>query len=160
MRLQEKLRTRGTAAAREGPAPAAARPAGRFTLHVLEMCAVMCIGGGLLIALFFGAAALLGFSDLAEQSPELSALVAAGILGGVMVAWMRFRGMDWQPTLEMSGAGVAAGALMVVAYWFGGVASSDLVPSVCGVACLAMVADMFFRFRLYSSHTGHRAHAG
>jgi hypothetical protein len=51
------------------------------------MCAVMCLGGGLLIALFFGAAALLGFSDLRQQAPVLSALVIAVILAGAMVAW-------------------------------------------------------------------------
>ena len=30
-----------------------AKPVGRFGMHFLEMCVVMCAGGGLLIGLFF-----------------------------------------------------------------------------------------------------------
>jgi hypothetical protein len=37
--------------------------------------------------------------------------------------------------------------------------SGDLIGSVCGVACLGMIAVMLFRFRLYSTHTGHHAHS-
>jgi hypothetical protein len=121
----------------------------------------MCLGGGLLIALFFGAAAFLGFSDLRQQAPVLSALVIAVILAGAMVAWMRFRRMEWRPTLEMAGSSIASGVLLIAGYWLGLVPESALVPSVCAVACLAMVAVMLFRVPLYSSsHTGHRAHAG
>lgn len=138
----------------------AAQPAARFGFHVLEMCAVMCIGGGLLIVLFFGAATLLGFSDLREQDPELSALIIAVILAGAMVGWMRFRGMEWRPTLEMAGSSIAAGMLLIAGSWVGLVPESALVPGVCGLACVAMVIVMLFRVGLYSSsHTRHHGHA-
>jgi hypothetical protein len=161
MRVLHDTRSPETAPVHEGPISGGAQRAGRFGRHFLEMCAVMCLGGGLLIALFFGAAALLGFSDLRQQAPVLSALVIAVILAGAMVAWMRFRRMAWRPTLEMAGSSIAAGVLLIAGYWLGLVSASALVPSVCAAACVAMVAVMLFRVPLYSSsHAGHRAHAG
>lgn len=146
-----------TAPVRDGPIAASAKSAARFGLHVAEMCVVMCVSLGILGLLFFGAAAVLGFSaDGWQQAPELSVLVVAAVLAGSMVLWMRFRGMAWRPTVEMAGAAIAAGVLVIVAYWLGIIALGDLLPSVCGVACLAMIGVMLFRVRLYS---GHHAHA-
>jgi hypothetical protein len=159
MRVLHKTRAPDKIPARHGPIPVEAERAARFGLHFLEMCAVMCLGGGLLIALFFGAAAFLGFSDLRQEDPALSALVVAVLLAGAMVGWMRFRRMDRRPTLEMAGSSVAAGVLLVVGYWLGFVPESALLPSVCVLACVAMVAVMLFRLPLYtSSHSAHRAH--
>jgi uncharacterized membrane protein YfcA len=121
----------------------------------------MCLGGGLLIALFFGAAAFFGFSNLRQEAPALSACVIAVILAGVMVAWMRFRRMDWRPTLEMAGSSIAAGVVLIAGYWLDAVPESALVPGVCGLACVAMVGVMLLRLPLYSSsHTGHQRHEG
>ena len=53
-----------------------------FARHFLEMCAAMCIGGGILNGLVFLAGpALLGYADLRQQSPELALLVAALLTG-------------------------------------------------------------------------------
>lgn len=158
MRALHKTRSPDEIPARPGPIASEAERAGRFGLHFLEMCAVMCLGGGLLIALFFAAAAFLGFSDLRQEAPALSALVIAAILAGVMVGWMRFRRMDWRPTLEMAGSSVVAGVLLVAGYWLGFVPERALVPSVCALACVAMVAVMLFRLPLYtSSHSAQGA---
>ena len=133
------------------------RPAGRFGFHFLEMCAVMCIGGGLAVGLFFAAASLMGSPDLVTEAPVWSALIASVILAAVMVAWMRFRRMDWRPTWEMAGSSVAAAAALILGYAVGVVSAAALVPSVCLLACVAMVAVMLFRVPLYtSSHAGHR----
>jgi hypothetical protein len=141
---------------RDGPIEAAAKRAGRFGVHVLEMCVVMCVGLGVLGALFLGASAVLGLpDDVRQQVPELSALIVAAVLALSMVVWMRFRGTEWRPTLEMAGAAIAAGVVMIAGHWLGIVAENDLVQSVCGVACVAMIAVMLFRFRLYSSHHAH-----
>ena len=135
----------------------AARPAGRFGLHVVEMCVVMCVSLGLLGGLVAGASAALGFSgDLRSEAPELSAMVVAGVLALSMLGWMRFRGMGWRPTLEMAGTAIAAGVLMIASYWLGLVPAKELVPSVCGVACVAMIALMLVRFHTYS-HSAHHA---
>ena len=118
---------------RDGPIEAAAKRAGRFGVHVLEMCVVMCVGLGVLGALFLGASAVLGLpDDVRQQVPELSALIVAAVLALSMVVWMRFRGTEWRPTLEMAGAAIAAGVVMIAGYWLGIVAENDLVQSVCG----------------------------
>lgn len=137
-----------------------ARPAARFGLHVLEMCVVMCVSLALLGLLVVATTTVLGFSDVRKEAPELSALVVAAVLAGAMVAWMRWRGMEWRPTLEMAAPALVAGVLMVAGYWMGIVAQRDLIGGVCGVACLGMIAVMLFRFRLYSAHDGaHHAHS-
>jgi hypothetical protein len=126
----------------DGPIAGAARPAARFGRHVLEMCVVMCVSLGLLGLLVFAATAVLEVSDVREEAPELSAGVVATVLAGSMVVWMRFRGMAWRSTLEMATPALVAGAVMVAGYWVGIVAQRDLIGSVCGVACLGMIAVM------------------
>ena len=151
------VRSSNKALVRDGPISGAAKPAARFGLHLLQMCVVMCVSLGALGALYFGAAVVLGFSaDTWEQAPALSVLIVAAVLAGSMVVWMRLMGMEWRPTLEMAGAAIAAGVLVLAAYALGMIAVADLLPSVCGVACLAMIGVMLFRVRLYS---GHHAHA-
>jgi hypothetical protein len=95
------------------------QPVGRFAVHFLQMCAVMCAGAIALSLLFFGAARLLGYTDLAQTAPELSVLVIAINLSLPMAVWMRFMGMAWRPTLEMSGSTMVVGLLLIVAYWPG-----------------------------------------
>jgi hypothetical protein len=135
-------------------------PLGRFGLHFLEMCAAMCIGGGALGFLFFGGAAALGYSDVRSRAPVLTTLVLAFNLAVAMVVWMRFRGMQWRPTVEMAASSVVVGLLMVGAYGLGIAPKALLVQGVCGLACVAMLAVMVYRFRLYSRpHAHHRVHA-
>jgi hypothetical protein len=122
----------------------------------MQMCAAMCISLGVLAALYFGAAAVLGFSTGAwEEAPAVSVLVVSTVLAGSMVVWMRLMGMDWRPTLEMAGTAVAAGAVVLAGYWSGIVPLQDLLSRVCGVACVAMIGVMLFRVRLYSGHHEH-----
>ena len=137
----------------------ATRQVGRFGLHALEMCVVMCVSLGLLGGLVYGAAATLGFSgDVRQQAPALSAMVVAGVLALAMVGWMRLRGMGWRPTLEMAGTAVAAGIVMIAGYWLGLVPGKELVSSVCGVACVAMIGLMLVRFHVYSGDRHHHTH--
>src|SRR5512146_2019704 len=82
-----------------------------FGRHFFEMCVAMCVGVGLL-TLVTGTA-LIGSSDLRQQYPGLALLVIAVVITLPMVVWMRFRGMDWRPILEMSAAGI--GVVIVVA---------------------------------------------
>lgn len=158
MRVTLHTSSPDTAQVRDGPIKAAAGRAGRFGLHVLQMCVVMCVSLALL-GVAASAATTLGLSDVREEAPVMSALVVAAVLAGSMVAWMRFMGMEWRPTLEMAAPAPAAGVLVIAAYWAGVIAQADLIGSVCGVACLGMIAVMLFRFGLYSSHAGHHAHA-
>lgn len=141
---------------REGRVAQVARPVVRFGLHLLEMCMVMCVGAAALSLVFFGAASLLGYSNLLQTAPELVVLVIALNLSVPMAAWMRYRGMDWQPTLEMAGATMVVGLGLIAAYWMDLVAKDSLVEIQTGLACPVMLAAMLVRFRLYSgSHTAH-----
>jgi hypothetical protein len=151
-------KTQVKAPARNGRIAHALQPIGRFALHFIEMCAVMCVGAVVLSVLFFGGAALLGYTDLPQQNPELCVLVIAINLSVPMAAWMRFRGMDWRPTLEMAGSTMVVGLLLITAYWLGIVAQSSLIDVQTSLACPVMLVVMLFRFRLYSGHQGHHAY--
>jgi hypothetical protein len=126
--------------------------AGRFGLHFVEMCVVMCIGGGLLTGLVLAGAWLVGVDNLILDSAVWSALTIAVMMAAAMIGWMRFRRMHWRPTLEMAFSSVVAGGLLVVGYRVGLVSEEALVPSVCPVACIAMLVVMLFRFPLYAGH--------
>jgi hypothetical protein len=134
------------------------RPVGRFGLHLIEMCMVMCVGAAALSLLFFGAAGLLGYTDLLQTAPELVVLVIAVNLSVPMLAWMRYRGMAWQPTLEMAGSTMVVGLVLIAAYWMDLIARTSLVEVQTSLACPVMLAVMVVRFRLYSgSHAAHSA---
>lgn len=157
MRVALHEKAPGKLPARDGPIAGSAKPAARFGLHVLQMCVGMCISLGVLAALFFGSAAVLGFSTTVWQKvPALSVLVVSGVLAASMVVWMRFMGMEWRPTVEMAGAAIAGGAVVLAGYWRGIVALDGLLTSVCGVSCVIMIGVMLFRVGLYS---GQHAHA-
>jgi len=144
-----------------GTAPGeAVRPVVRFVLHFLEMCVVMCLGGILLSALVFGAAALLGYPDLRQSAPVLSTLVITADLAVAMTVWMRFRRMAWRPTLEMAGATVLVGVLTVVGYRLGVTPDALMLQGVCGSACVVMLPVMLLRFRTYAAPAHHHPGRG
>jgi hypothetical protein len=132
------------------------RRVGRFAVHYVEMCMVMCVGAVALGVGFFGVAGLLGYDDLPHRLPEVSALLVAISLSVPMAAWMRLRGMPWRPTIEMSGATLAIGLALIVGYRLGMVDAESLISVQVSLACPVMLAVMLVRFRLYSGHTGHR----
>jgi hypothetical protein len=134
--------------------------AGYFIWHFLEMCLAMCIGGIPLIVLFFVGAAKIGYPDLLEQSPELSVLVVGFILSLPMTAWMRYRGHEWRPTLEMASTTIILAILLVGLGWLGILARDSLFEWLTRFACPAMLIPMLFRLDLYTGHhAGHQHHA-
>jgi len=159
MRLLHDTKSAVAAPARAGPGSGAGGQAARFGVHVLQMCAVMCVSLTVLGLLAAGTAAVVGFSDPRQSVPVLSALLVTLTLAGAMVVWMRFMAMAWQPTLEMAGSAVLAGAVMITGYALGIVPANELTSGVCGLACVVMIADMVFRFRLCASHSSHHGHA-
>lgn len=135
------------------------RPAGRFALHLAEMCIAMCVGAIALSVVVFEGASLIGFKDLVNTHPLLSAFILAINLSVPMVAWMRFRGMDWRSTLEMSGATMAVGILLIALAWFGIIARASAFEWLRSLACPIMLAVMLLRFNLYSGRAGgHHSH--
>lgn len=151
MRVALRERSLDKVPARDGPVAGSVKPAARFGLHLMQMCIGMCISLGLLAALYFGSAAIFGFStDAWQDAPALSVLVVSVVLAGSMLVWMRYMGMEWRPTIEMAAASIVAGGVVLVGYWFDVIALSELPTSVCGVACLGMIGVMLLRVRLYT----------
>jgi hypothetical protein len=144
-----------------GP-PSSLAQVGHFVWHFVQMCLAMCVGGSILNVLVFWAAAQIGYPDLRQQFPELSLLVIAFNYSLPMAAWMRFRGMEWRPNLEMSGATIGLAILLIGLAWLGIVPKSSLLQwqiGFCGLACPIMVVVMLFRLDLYAGRTGHHAQA-
>jgi hypothetical protein len=139
------------------------RKAWNFLRHFLEMCIAMCVAGNILIlAVFSATEALTGSSDLRDDQPALSLFAIAILLTLPMVAWMRFRGMDWRPTGEMAAVAGLIPAVLALAVWVD-LASRKLllmeIGAFCGLLCLGMLAVMLPRLDLYTaSHGSHRRH--
>jgi hypothetical protein len=143
--------------------PGVAARAGYFIWHLIEMCLAMCLGGVPLIILFFVSAAKIGYPNLFQESPELSVLVVGFILALPMTAWMRFRGHDWQSTLEMASTTIILAILLVTLGWLGILARTSLFEWLTRFACPVMIIPMLFRLEMYTgnhaSHSHHQAHA-
>jgi hypothetical protein len=136
------------------------KPVGGFLLHFAEMCIVMCVSGIVLSVLLFQGAVALGYSNLPETAPALSVLVIALNLSLPMAAWMRYRGMDWRPTLEMTIPTLATGLLLIGGYRLDIVAAGSLIEIQTRLACPVMLAVMLLRFPLYAApHSAHHAPA-
>ena len=141
-----------------------------FARHFLEMCISMCAGGAILALVLLGIPARMGAPDLREQFPELGLILIAVLLTLPMAAWMRFRGMEWRPIVEMSVVPIGLAILLIGLTWFGVASESALqmsFGSFCGISCIGMFVVMLFRLDLYTGRTGHHmapgahaAHAG
>jgi hypothetical protein len=126
------------------------------------MCLVMCGGGTILNLLVFWAVGLVGYPHLRHEFPELALLAVAFNYTLPMAAWMWFRGMAWRPNLEMAGATLGLGIVLIGMAWLGIVSTSTLIAlqfSFCGLACLVMLVVMLFRLDLYTGRMGQHAHA-
>lgn len=136
------------------------RQSWNFARHFLEMCIAMCaVGTPLVLLLLRILPAAAGWADPRSSAPEASLLVVALLYAAPMTAWMRLRGMSWRPILEMSGATVALGVVLV-AMRVGGILSPETFasfvgPAFCLPACVLMLAVMLPRLALYTGRTGH-----
>jgi glucose-6-phosphate-specific signal transduction histidine kinase len=154
--------TKQVSSAQKVHLPRVVARAGYFVWHLIEMCLAMCIGGIPLIILFFVGAAKIGYPDLLQKSPELSVLLVGFILALPMTAWMRFRGHDWQSTIEMASTTIVLAILLVTLGWLGILARTSLFELLTRFACPVMIIPMLFRLEMYTgnhaSHSSHHAH--
>jgi hypothetical protein len=135
----------------------------RFALHFLEMCIVMCAGGAVLSIMVFGAAALLGYTNLVAQAPDLSILIIAVDLTVAMAGYMALRGHPVRHNVEMSGSTIVGGILLIGALWAGMIPQATLAnwlslfAFMCGPLCLIMFAVMAARFEHYGGRVSRAA---
>ena len=133
--------------------------AGYFLWHFLEMCLVMCMGGITINVLIFGLAARLGFTNLFEKFPQFSLLLVGVNLSIPMIAWMRFRGHEWRPTLEMASTSIILPVLLIGATWLGLIPESSQLPLLKKLVCPVMLIPMLFRLDLYAANHAQHHHA-
>jgi len=133
----------------------------RFGQHYLEMVIAMFAG---MLVLGLPAEGLLqlsgsGTSELQESAPAL-ALAGMGMVMTVpMVAWMRYRGHTWQPTLEMA-ASMIVPTIAVIVLVAAGVSDFGAAMGIEHIAMFpAMLAVMLARWGEYSADHAHHGHA-
>jgi hypothetical protein len=140
-------------------------PAGRFMAEVGGMCAVMCVGGGILSFAAFEAASGIGYPGLVHRSPYLSVAIITVCLAVAMAVYMAVRGHGRRHNLEMTAVTVGVGIVVIALLWSGVIARSGLhtwldpFGLVCGPACLLMIAQMLFSFNMYSGRAGQQSPA-
>ena len=138
-----------------------ARRAWNFTRHLVEMVAVMCISGGLLLAASYRVASELGAPTFAADAPIAAVLVTALVYASTMVIWMPLRGMPLRATAEMAGSTLAVGGVLIVLGGTGVLTGTQLShwadASYCMPACVLMSPVMAARWSLYASHGSNRA---
>jgi hypothetical protein len=134
-----------------------------FVRHYVEMVVVMF--AGMLVLGVPGEAALhaigSGTSELRETAPATVFLGMGFTMTVPMVAWMRYRGHTWQPTLEMA-ASMVIPTLIAIALLSAGLASFGALMGLEHVAMLlGMLVAMLLRVDEYAGHHhGREAIAG
>ncbi len=114
-----------------------------FLRHYIEMVIVMFVGMGVVMA-------VAGM----PSDDTVALLYMATSMTVPMVAWMRFRGHGWRPSLEMAGAMYAP---TFVAIALLGTVDYDLLMGLEHVAMLlAMLGAMLYRRDEYTGHAHHR----
>ncbi|HEU5318961.1 MAG TPA: heavy metal translocating P-type ATPase, partial [Chloroflexota bacterium] len=129
---------------------------GALFLHFLEMCAVMCLGM-ILNPLYSLVAGRLGYANAYVELPELSLFVVTFNMTAPMAAWMRFRGMGWKCSIEMSAAMVVELVVLIGGYWAGVLPNtaigetSSLMLLQHGLMMPAMLIPMLLRYDHYAN---------
>src|SRR3954451_2037241 len=131
-----------------------------FIRHYIEMVVVMF--AGMLVIGLPGEAALQaigsGTSELRETAPATVFLGMAFTMTVPMVAWMRYRGHTWQPTLEMA-ASMIIPTLIAIALLAAGAMGFDALMGLEHVAMLlGMLLAMLLRVDEYAGQHHHHAH--
>jgi len=128
-----------------------------FIRHYIEMVVVMF--AGMVVLGLPGEAALhaigSGTSELRDDAPALVFLGMGATMTLPMVAWMRYRGHTWRPTLEMA-ASMVIPTLAAIALLAAGVLGFGALMGVEHVAMLlGMLVAMLLRVDEYTSHAHH-----
>jgi hypothetical protein len=147
--------------ATRSPAVRAVTPVARFLAELGGMCAVMCIGGSALSLASFAVATALGYPNLAQQAPELSAAIVTACLALPMAVYMAVRGHGRRHNVVMTGGTVGVGIVVIALLWSGAISASgpqtwqSLFGLICPPACLVMVVEMLLSFNMYSGRARH-----
>ena len=121
----------------------------RFVRHYLEMVAAMFVGMGVLWGVEAGVRAAAGLDY--TLSPEVAALKMAFDMSVGMVVWMRYRGHDWAPTLEMVAAMFVPVAVLAP-FTLAGALDDGVLMMATHVAMLPLMLLVMLRRRAEFAH--------
>jgi hypothetical protein len=136
------------------------RQAWNFVRHYLEMCIAMCVGIAIGDVIYVAVAGAAGFADPFGQLPVLSLVVVTFSMTAPMVAWMRFRGMDWWLVNEMTASMVVLAILILAGGLLGLVPMGELARVEHLLMMPAMLVPMLLRVDEYTGRSGRMAHMG
>lgn len=129
----------------------------RFAGHYLEMVVAMLVGMFILGGALRAVLALAGVDYSMDLYPGLVTLEMGVTMAAAMLAWMRFRGHSWAPTLEMAGA-MLAPAVAAVPLIALSVLDAGTAMTVEHVAMFTLMLVVMLRRREeYVAHTHGRA---
>ncbi len=131
---------------------------GHFVGHFLEMMLAMMFGMAVLTWPTRAALGMVGIPEPVLRGPVAYVLIMAFAMTVPMAVWMRFRGMEWHPIAEMSGAMFAEALLLIGASWLGILPEGSLVRLQHMLMMPAMLLPMLYRLDLYTGRAGHHAH--
>jgi hypothetical protein len=128
-----------------------------FVRHYIEMVVVMFAG---MFVLGMPAEAGLraigsGTSRLTTDAPAVVFLGMAAAMTIPMVAWMRYRGHTWRPTLEMAASMVIPTLVAIALLAAGALGFSALMGLEHVAMLLGMLVAMLLRIDEYTSHAHH-----
>jgi hypothetical protein len=133
-----------------------------FVRHYAEMVVAMFLGMAVLgipAGLAMDAAGT-SWSQMHTDAPALMLLVMAVTMTAPMVAWMRYRGHDWQANAEMSASMFLPAFAVIALLWAGLVEDIGVLMVVEHVAMLlSMLAAMLLRPAAYTCGPHGHAHA-
>jgi hypothetical protein len=113
-----------------------------FWRHFLEMLGAMVVGMIATGAIFVSVVGVKSWDEVTIQYPTQALLAMAVGMTLPMVAWMRYRGMSWRNSAEMSAAMVLPVIPFLCLVWFGVTESAQ-----CGAYCAVMVVTMYALMR-------------
>jgi hypothetical protein len=127
----------------------------RFFLHYVEMVTVMFVG---MFALGMPADMLLRAlgASMHGQHPTRMLATMAFTMTAPMVAWMRYRGHAWRPSVEMAASMVVPTLVVLTLLWTGAVTGVGTLMVIEHAAMLAgMLLVMALRPEEYSGGHAH-----
>jgi hypothetical protein len=135
-------------------------PTRRFIGHYVEMVLAMFIGMAVLAlpadAVLLAAGTSSG--ELSDNAPAFMLIGMASIMTGPMVAWMRYRGHGWQPSMEMAASMFVPTFGLLGLLWLGLVTdSATLLALQHAVMFPSMLVAMLLRWDEYSGAHNHHA---
>lgn len=137
---------------RDSPQETNPRRHGRptFVRHLVEMVVAMVIGMVVAVGIFVS---IVGgtFVEARHEYPTAALLVMAIGMTAPMVAWMRFRRHRWRDSMEMGAAMMLPAVPFLVLLWCH-VTRVALTGPYMAVSTAAMLALMFYRWDVYSTH--------